>query len=170
MKSSWCWHKKLCEHCCIKHKLLATIRPIGKSILKINDTEGVRCLTNLRLNISALNGDGLRRKFDCPSPIGNCGTGNEDNEQFLLHYQQFDLMHADFVGNLSKVPPLDINDMNTKVFCNLNSYGSPHLNIITYKMIRDATIWYIKATQRFQWISKINWRSPPFPLLYFIYL
>ena len=133
-----------------KRKLLAVIRPSGKSTYNIYDIEGVRSLTKLRLNFSALNEHRFRHNFDCLNPIFNCGTGKEDNEHFLLHCPQFDLMRTDLFGQLSDIPALDINDMDTTALCNLLLYGSPHLNVIANRMIMDATISYIKTTKRFK--------------------
>ena len=62
----------------------------------------------------------------------------------------FDLMHADLFGQLSEIPPLDLSDMNTNTLCSPLLYDSPYLNMITNRMIMDATISYIKATHRFQ--------------------
>ena len=59
-------------------------------------------------------------------------------------------MRADLFGQLSEISALNLNDMNAKALCSLLLYGSPYLNIITNRMIMDATILYIKTTQRFQ--------------------
>ncbi len=133
-----------------KRKLLAAIRPLGNSTYNIHDIDGVRSLTKLRLNFSALNEHRFRHNFDCLNPICSCGTGKEDNEHYLLHCPEFDLMRADLFGHLSEIPALDINDMDTTALCNLLLYGSSHLNIISNRMIMDATILYIKTTQRFK--------------------
>ena len=102
-----------------KHKLLAIIRPTGMSFYNIHDIEGARCLTKLRLNFSALNEHRFRHNFDCLDPICNCGARSEDNEHFFLHCPQFDLMRTDLFGQLSEIPAVDLNGMNTKSLCSL---------------------------------------------------
>ena len=82
--------------------------------------------------------------------MGQEEARNEDNEHFFLHCPQFDLMSADLFGQLSEIPALDLSAMNTNVLCSLLLYGSPYLNIITNRMIMDATVSCIKATQCFQ--------------------
>ena len=133
-----------------KRKLLATIRPLGNSTYNIHDIDGVRSLTKLRLNFSALNEHRFRHNFDCLNPICSWGTGKEDNEHYPLHCPQFDLMCTDLFGQLSEIPALDINDMDTTALRDLLLYGSSRLNIISNRMIMDATISYIKTTQRFK--------------------
>ena len=85
------------------------------------------------------------------STVGSCSFWHSnERSDFFLNCQQFDLIRTDLFGQLSELPALDLNDMNTKALCRLLLYGSPYLNIITNRMIMDATILYIKATQRFQ--------------------
>ena len=45
-----------------------------------NDIAGIRLLTKLHLNLSALNEHMFRHSFECLDPIYACGTSKEDKE------------------------------------------------------------------------------------------
>ena len=106
-----------------KRKLLAVIRPVGQSVYNVYNMDGIRNLTKLRVNFSPLNEHKFRHSFDCLSPRCVCGTGNEDNEHFLLHCPQFDLMRKDLFSQLADVRGLDITSMDSKDLCELLLYG-----------------------------------------------
>ena len=132
-----------------KNKLLSTIRPVENSMYNIHDITGVRQLTKLRLQFSALNEHKFRHNFDCLSPVCICGIENEDNEHFLLHCPLYDIMRCDLLGQLSEIPGLEISHYDSKSLCALLLYGSPLLNIIANRIIMEATISFIKETKRF---------------------
>ena len=46
----------------------------------------------------------------------------EDNEHFLLHCPQFDVMRQDLFGQLSVIPGLNI-DLDDKPLCDLLLFG-----------------------------------------------
>ena len=56
-----------------------------KPTYNIHDIAGIRLLTKLRLNFSALNEHKFSHNFECLDPICACGTGKEDNKHFLLY-------------------------------------------------------------------------------------
>ena len=114
----------------------------------IYDIIGVRYLTKLRLQFSALNEHKFRHNFDCLSPVCICKTAKEDNEHFLLHCSLYDIMHCDLLGQLSEIPGLDISHHDSKSLCTLLLYGSPSLNVIANRIIVEATISFIKETKR----------------------
>ena len=71
--------------CVAQLRCSVAIRPVGNSIYNIHDILGVRYLTELRFQFSALNKHKFRHNFDCLSPVCVCGTAKENNEHFLLH-------------------------------------------------------------------------------------
>ena len=85
-----------------KNELLSTIRPVGNSIYNVHDIIGVRYLTKLRLQFSALNEHKFRHNFDCLSPACICGTAKEDNEHFLLHCPLYDILRCNLLGQVSQ--------------------------------------------------------------------
>ena len=133
-----------------KRKLLAIIRPLGKSCYDIHDIKGVTLLTKLCLKFSALKDTCFRHRLDCLTPMCNCGAEKENNEHYLLHCPNFDLMRADLFGQLTEIPALDIDGMNSKILCSLLLYGCSQLDNVTNRMILDASVSYINKTKRFQ--------------------
>lgn len=131
-----------------KRKLLGIIRPAQKPTYNIHDIAGIRLLTKLRLNFSALNEHKFRHNFECLDPICACGTGKEDNEHFLLHCPLFELQRRDLLGQLGDLPGIDIESLDSKTICELLLFGSPNVNVIVNRIILEATISFIKSTQR----------------------
>ena len=78
-----------------------------------------------------------------------CRIGDEDNEHFLLHCPQFCWERIDLFHQLAEVPDLDMTDMYSKALCDLLSYGSDDLNILTIRIMIEATILLIEKTRRF---------------------
>ena len=101
-----------------KRKLLAIIRPPKNTVYDVFDIEGIKKLTKLRVNFSALNEHRFRHNFDCSSPTCMCGRGIEDNKHFLLHCHQFDRMRRDLFRQLN-IPGLDINKLDSYALCTL---------------------------------------------------
>ena len=74
-----------------KSKLLAFIRPSKRSVFNVNDSEGVKYLTRLRLRFNHLNEHKLRHGFlDTLNPLCNCSLEAEDNEHFFLRSLNFE--------------------------------------------------------------------------------
>ena len=90
-----------------KRKLLTSIRPVKNYLFGVIDIVGVKKLTKLRIEFSALNEHKFRYNFQCVSPMCACNTGLEDNEHFLLHCPLFIPMRNDLLGQLSYLPELD---------------------------------------------------------------
>ena len=101
-------------------KLLKIIRPLGNSTYKIWDISGVKLLTKLRVQFSALNEHSFQHAFNCLSPVCPCGNDNENNKHFLLHCPLYDILRRDLFDQLSDVPGLDIasvNNMDDDTLC-----------------------------------------------------
>ena len=131
-----------------KSKLLKIIRPEGISVYNISDIEGVRLLTKLRLRFSVLNEHKFRHNFDSLTPFCACGNDKEDNEHFLLHCPQFDVMRQHLFGQLSDIPGLNIY-LDDKPLCDLLLFGDSKNSVNTNRIILEATISFIKNTKRF---------------------
>ena len=67
------------------------------------DICGVKQLTKLRLEFSALNEHRFRHNFQRISPMCACNTGIEDNAYFFLQCPLFDTIRNDPVLNLIKI-------------------------------------------------------------------
>ena len=133
-----------------KSKLLKKIRPVKKPLYEICDTRGVRCLTKLRVRFSPLGEHKFRHKFESLSPICTCNTGIEDNEHFLLHCPLYDQMRNDLFDQLSEIPGLELDNLNSEALCELLLFGNPRFNNIANKLILEATISFILSTGRLE--------------------
>ena len=133
-----------------KSKLLKKIRPVKKPLYEICDTRGVRCLTKLRVRFSPLGEHKFRHNFESLSPICTCNTGIEDNEHFLLHCPLYDQMRNDLFDQLSEIPGLELDNLNSEALCELLLFGNPRFNNIANKLILEATISFILSTGRLE--------------------
>ena len=132
----------------IKRKLLAIIRSVKNSLFGVFDALGVKQLTMLRLEFSALNEHMFRHNFQCPSPMCACNTGVEDNAHFFLHCPFFAPMRNHLLGRLSHLPEMDLSNIDSQALLNLILYGSPTLNETDNRILLEASIAYIKAMNR----------------------
>ena len=129
-------------------KLLTSIRPVKNSLFGVVDVCGVKKLTMLRLEFSALNEHRFRHNFQCIIPMCVCNTGIEDNTHFLLHCPLFDVFRNDLLGQLSCLPELDLSNINPQALSYLILYDSPTLNESVNRRILEASIAYIKTMNR----------------------
>ena len=95
-----------------KRTLLTSVRPVKNSLFGVVDICGVKKLTMLRLEFSALNEHRFRPNCQCISPMCVCNTRIEDNTHFLLHCPLFDVFRNDLLGQLSCLPELDLSNIN----------------------------------------------------------
>ena len=102
-----------------KSKLITSIRAVKNSLFGVFDICGVKKLTMLRLEFSALNEHRFRQNFQCISPKCVCNTGIEDNAYFFLHCPLFDPMRYDLLGQLSYLPKLDLGNINLIIHTSL---------------------------------------------------
>ena len=102
-----------------KAKLLSIIRPVKNPIYRISDILGVRLLTRLRVQFSALNEHRFRHAFDCLTPICICGLSKESNEHFLLHCPQHHAYRMDLFGQLSEIPGIGFASLDDESRCNI---------------------------------------------------
>jgi len=77
-----------------------------------------------------------------------CNTGIEDNVHFFLHCPMFDPMRYHLLGQLSYLPKLDLGKIEPQALLYLPLYGSPTFNERDYRRILEASIAYIKGTNR----------------------
>ena len=131
-----------------KKNLLAIIRPSKNPTYNIRDILGIRLLTKLRVEFSALNGHRSKHNFACLSPMCVCGTGKEDNEHFLLHCPLYSILRQDLFGQLSDIDGFNVADVNLKELCPLLLFSDQNLGSIANEIILEATISFVKASAR----------------------
>ena len=131
-----------------KSKLITSIQQVKNSLFGVFDICGVKKLTMLRLDFSALNEHRFRHNFQCISPMCVCNTGIEDNAHFFLHCPLFDPMRYDLLGQLSYLPKLDLGNIDLQALLYILLYGCPTFDESENRRILEASIAYIKATNR----------------------
>ena len=139
-----------------KRKLLCKIRPTESCVFTIYDIEGVKILTKLRLQFSALNEHKFRHRFNATSPICKCGIANEDNQHFLLHCPLYNDIHHNLHDEISEILDLNTFNFDDDFLCSLLLYGDEKFPFIINKTILEATIKYIKLTKRFKSVHEEN--------------
>ena len=131
-----------------KRKLLNSIKPVKYSLFGVLDICGVKQLTMLRLEFSVLNEHRFRHNFQCISQMCACHTGIEDNAHFFLQCPLFDTIRNDLLGKLSHLPKLDLSNIDPQALLYLLLYGSPTFNESENRRILEASMEYIRATNR----------------------
>ena len=132
-----------------KIRLLSFIRPIQSDAFNIFDPIGLKFMTRLRLDFSHLNEHRFRHNFqDCVNPLYSCSLQNEDTIHYLLHCHHFS-QHRINVINSVKYSFEDFDSLSDNAKKDLLLYGDPRFDINKNKFILEATLFYIKSTERF---------------------
>ena len=132
-----------------KNKLLSFIRPVQSSVFNIFDQIGIKLLTRLRLDFSHLNEHRFRHNFEnCLNPLCSCSLETEDTLHYLLHCHHFSTYRENLMNSVKSVyNNFESLSDNTKKYILL--YGDPLLDQNQNKFILEATITYIKVSERF---------------------
>ena len=123
-----------------KRKLPTSIKPVKNSLFGVFDISGVKQLTLLRLEFSALNEHRFRHNFQCISPMCACNTGIEDNAHYFLQCPLFDTIPNDLLGHLSHLPKLELSNIDPQALSYLLLYGSPKFSESENCRILEASI------------------------------
>ena len=133
-----------------KRKFLKLIRPPKRSIFNIYDLEGIKLLTQLRVESSDLRYHRYRHNFYCTSPTCLCQTGIEDNEHFPLHCPRFSFQRRSLLQLVFNSADVDIMRLSSNELTNVLLDGHPEFTVLMNKSIIEATLKYIKSTRRFK--------------------
>ena len=132
-----------------KNRLLSFIRPIQSDIFNIFDPIGLKFLTRLRLGFSHLNEHRFRHNFqDCLNPLCSCSLEVENTEHYLLHCHNF---HQHRLNLINSVNPLfdNFETFSDNIKKDILLYGDSRLDVNKNKLILEATLIYIRNTERF---------------------
>ena len=132
-----------------KNRLLTFIRPAQKSIFNIFDPIGLKLLTRLRLEFTHLNEPRFRHNFEnYVNPLCSCSLSTENTEHYLLHCHHFTHHRINLMNSVNSI--LDdfesFSDIDKK---GILLYGDPRLDNNKNKIILEATLNYIKVSERF---------------------
>ena len=124
--------------------------PAKRGYYGIADKYGIRLLTKIRVDCSDLRDHRFNHGFrNCPSPSCSCDTGDETSVHFLARCPRFTTHRASLLGTISGILNNDITVLPDDHLSEILMYGSNMYNVITNKLIIEATITFIKSTNRF---------------------
>ena len=132
-----------------KKRLLAFIRPVENSVFNIYEPNGLKLLTRLRLGLSHLNEHRFRHNFEnCVNPLCSCSLETEGTLHYLLHCHHFSKHRLVLMNSVKSVLNNfeSLSDNNKK---EILLYGDSRLDNNNNKFILEATINYIKNSERF---------------------
>ena len=130
-----------------KTSLLKFIRPQASSVFDIIDPDGLKLLTRLRVQLSHLKEHKYRHNFaDTFNPICNCGLLEIESTS---HYLFRCIFFSDQRKTLPDCVKGDISNLSDGQKVDLFLYGDGKLDIVTNQAIFQATICFLKSSQRF---------------------
>ena len=129
-----------------KSRLLSFIGPVPSNVYNIFDPRGLKLLTRLRSGFSHLYEHRFRHNFqDCMNPLCSCSLGIENTLYYLLHCHNFSQNRIAIMNSVKSVS----DSLSDNVKKDVLLYGDPRLAEIKNKIILEATLSYIKSTERF---------------------
>ena len=113
-------------------------------------TVGVNLLTRLRVDFSDLKLHKFNHRFNCDSPLCSCGQSSESTVHFFLHCQLYIDLRRVLLDIVSEIILNDVRVYPDQRMCHILLYGSESFNSVANRMILEATIRYIKDSNRFK--------------------
>ena len=135
----------------LKGHLTSFIRPCMRSTFDIHNPSHLRYLFQLRLGLSHLRYHKKAHGFiDTPSDNCLCNNGVEDTLHYLFHCSLYTNHRTLLISNVEEI----LNNNNLNLIININAvetflYGHPSLGFLDNQNIVQATLEYIKSTNRF---------------------
>ena len=135
-----------------KKKLLARIRPPPKLVYNFHDPKGLSILTQLRVGLSKLNVYKIKHNFlETLYPLCPINDGIEDTEHFLLLCQEYDDIRRDLLSSVDAIlRPHELANPSNKTLLQIILYGHEELSSESNSKILEATLKYIRISERFQ--------------------
>ena len=148
------WYKldetiKNSESISMLSRLLSFIRPLEGNVYNIFDPKGLKSLTRSRLGFSHLNEHRFRHNFqDCMNPLCSCSLEIEDTSHYLLHCHHFSQYPIDLMNSVKSILE-NFESLSDNVKKDILLYGDSRLDGNKKKITLEATLTYIKSTDRF---------------------
>ena len=132
-----------------KKALLSFVKTSENSVIAINDNNGIKLLTRLRLNFSHLNEHKFRHNFlNTLNPMCSCGSEPETTAHFLLRCQNHVMNRSKLLKNVYNLDQT-LRNYDDDHLIHILLYGSEKFNFNLNKDIIKLTICYLKDTKRF---------------------
>ena len=128
-----------------KKHLLSLFRPTKKSTFRVFNPRYLRHIFQLRLGLSRLNSHKNHHNFaDTPSDKCSCNLGAEDSEHYLLSCPKYETSREILISSIEDI----VETKNLQIDINLLLYGHYSLNDSDNKKIIEATLEFVKITNR----------------------
>ena len=109
----------------------------------------LKLLTRLRLGSTHLNEHKFRHNFqDCLNPLCSCSLEIEDTSHYLLHGHHFSNHRIDLMNSVNLIIP-NFESMNNNIKKDILLYGDSRFDENKTKIILEATINFLKNSERF---------------------
>ena len=132
-----------------KSRLLTFIRPIQSNVYNISDPIELKFLTCLCLGFSHINEHRFRHNFqDRLNPLCSRSLETDDTKHYLLHCHHFSQHQINLINKMKYIFE-DFASLSDNAKKDLLLFGKPHFEINKNKFILQATLFYIKSTERF---------------------
>ena len=115
-----------------------------------HNRQGMRRLTQIRVDFSDLRDHRFNHRFNCPSPKCTCGIEDETTSHFLLCCPRFTNIRPLYLSKISQITNSDVSILPVDHLTDLLLYGSKAFNAITNELILTETIIYIYKSERFK--------------------
>jgi len=138
-----------------KSTFLKGIRPQNKKCFNVNDKNGIKILTKLRVEFSDLRAHRFRHNFNCLSPICRCEVEDESNIHYLTVCDVFSEQRINLFASVSGLIP-NFNSLSNEEITQYLLYGIKSLKDERNMKILKETISFIVATKRFDKLEAFN--------------
>ena len=132
-----------------KLSLLKFVRPVAKSVFKINNSYGLKLLARLHLVLNRLCYHKFRYNFqDCINSICVCSLEIETTTHFLLRYPLFQSARQSLLTDIKKIDESTLKK-HDKLITKTLLCGNDKFDSSCDKSIISSTIEFIVSTERF---------------------
>ena len=150
-----------------KKALLSFVKTSENSVIAINDNNGIKLLTRLRLNFSHLNEHKLRHNFlGTLNPVCSCGSEPETTAHFLSRCQNHVKNRSKLLKNVYNLDQTIWNYADD-LLIHILLYGSEKFNFNLNKEIIKLTMCFVKNTECFD--ENLIWNIYIFSFCYYHY-
>ena len=132
-----------------KQNILRFVRPVQRSTFALNDIDGIKLITKLRVEFSDLRSHRFLHNFNCIDPICSCQMEEESVSHYLLRCPRFNHLRNELLGSISVSIGNDVSILPHDHLTSILLYGSNVYNIITNRSILKKTITFIRKSKRF---------------------
>ena len=111
---------------------------------------GIKYLTRLRLGLSHLNDHKFRHNFqDCLDPLCPCSLEVESTIHYFLHCQYYNDIRKTLLDIVKKIINISVSNLSDEYSVNPLMYGNPSYIFQDNKEIIEASINFIRSSERF---------------------